>query len=91
MKLDLGLQLKFDTLMHNRMGCMGIFCISFSAVYFPLCAYSNYVSTLLICTLIVFSKLLELCRREGVHTMLRVVEVVVIVEVMLTSRLTMNK
>jgi len=76
-KLDLGLQLKFDTLMHNRMGCMGIFCISFSAGYFPLCAYSSYVCALLICILIVFSKLLELCRHEGVHAMLRVGEVVV--------------
>ena len=54
LKLHLGLQLKFDTLMHNRMGCMGIFCILSSAVYFPLCAYSSYVCVLLICILIVF-------------------------------------
>ena len=94
MKLDLGLQLKFDTLMHNRMGCMGIFCILSSAVYFPLCAYSSYVNVLLIVPYCLF-KLLELCRREGVHATLRVgevvVEAVVMVEVMLTSRLTMNK
>ena len=34
--------------MHNRMGCISIFCILFSAVYSPLCAYSSYVNTLLI-------------------------------------------
>jgi len=34
--------------MHNRMGCISIFCISFSAVYSPLCAYSSYVNMLLI-------------------------------------------
>ena len=34
--------------MHNRMGCMGIFCILSSAVYFSLCAYSSYVNMLLI-------------------------------------------
>ena len=95
MKLDLGLQLKFDTLMHNRMGCMGIFCILSFAVYFRLCAYSSYVNVLLIIPYYFFSKLLELCRREGVHEMLRmgevVVEAVVMVEATLTSRLTMNK
>ena len=76
--------------MHNRMGCMGIFCILSSAVYFPLCAYSSYVNVLLIVPYCLF-KLLELCRREGVHATLCVVEAVVMVEVMLTSRLTMNK
>ena len=80
--------------MHNRMGCISIFCISFSAVYSPLCAYSSYVNVLLIVPYCLF-KLLELCRREGVHAMLRVgevaVEAVVMIEVMLTSRLTMNK
>ena len=95
MKLDLGLQLTFDTLMHNRMGCMGIFCILSSAVYFPLCAYSSYINALLIVPLLFFSKLLELFCHEGVHAMLCVgevvVEVVVMVEAMLTSRLTMNK
>jgi len=94
LKLHLGLQLKFDTLMHNRMGCMGIFCFLSFAVYFPLCAYSSYVNVLLIVPYCLF-KLLELCRREGVHATLRVgevvVEAVVMVEVMLTSRLTMNK
>ena len=94
MKLGLGLQLKFDTLMHNRMGCMGIFCILSSAVYFPLCAYSSYVNMLLIVPSLFF-KLLALCRREGVHATLRVGEVVVgavvMVEAMLTSRLTMKK
>ena len=90
MKLHLGLQLKFDTLMHNRMGCMGIFYILSSAVYFSLCAYSSYVNMLLVIPYCL-SKLLELCRREGVHAMLRVGEVVVMVEVMLTSKLTMNK
>ena len=81
--------------MHNRMGCMGIFCILSSAVYFPLCAYSSYVNALLIVPSLFFFKLLELCRHEGVHATLRVgeivVEDVVMVEVMLTSRLTMNK
>ena len=95
MKFDLGQQLKFDTLMHNRMGCMGIIFILSSAVNFPLCAYSIYVSALLIVPLLFFSKLLELCRHEGMHATLRVgevvVEAVVMVEVMLTSRLTMNK
>ena len=89
MKLDLGLQLKFDTLMHNRMGCMGIFCILSSAVYF-LCVYSSYVNVLLIVPYCL-SKLLELCCREGVHAMLRMGEVVVMVEATLTSKLTMNK
>ena len=73
---------------------MGIFNILSSDVYFPLCAYFSYVNVLLIVPYCL-SKLLELCRHEGVHTMLRVgevvVEAVVMVEVMLTSRLTMNK
>jgi len=32
-KLDLGLQLKFDTLVHNRMGCMGIFYIFLLSIF----------------------------------------------------------
>ena len=90
LKLHLGLQLKFDTLMHNRMGCMGIFCILSSAAYFPLCAYSSHVNVLLSVPYCL-SKLLELCCRKGVHAMLRVGEVVVMVEATLTSKLTMNK
>ena len=73
---------------------MGIFNILSSDVYFPLCAYFSYVNVLLIVPYCL-SKLLELCRREGVHATLRVgevvVEAVVMVEAMLTSRLTMNK
>ena len=75
--------------MHNRMGCMGIFGILSSAVCFPLCAYSSYVNVLLIVSYCLF-KLLDLCRSEGVHATRHmgevVVEAVVMVEVMLTSR-----